>query len=523
MGVCFREGSKRLFKANLTVQANANASIRIVLSGVTVATKTADSSGVATFEIKKKGTYTVYNGSLTSANVTVSQNKGSYSVDITYATITVQANANVTVVLKKGSTQISSKGSGSNGVVTFNTVGRGTYTVTHSSLLSQDITVVAGTSTYSATMVYVRPVTNLYAGGYSTGQAMVYWDGETSDSYRTGSAVRYATNAYPTSVSAGTQAFMGTDYQRTSFAVNASTTGRGFLQGIGSGTLYWSRFNYVLVNGRYYYSAYTTSGRAYYTYASYSGKQTFTGGSSWTVPTGVRSITVGVVGGGGSGGADDSTYYRANGGGGGGYVNSKTISVTPGQIASFSIGQGGAAVTNAYGNRSNKNGNAGGTTTFSVGGSSVSASGGAGGGHGGGAQMPYGGNGGAGGGAGGSSTGGAESGASGGNGGSNGGNGESVTYGSTAQGGTGAGQAAVTFDGTIYSGGGGGGRGGYGSAGSGGSPGGGAGGAPGSIAGSGSNGTGAGGGGAGTLGNTTSSGAWTSSGAGGCGTVIIKY
>lgn len=436
------------------------------------------------------------------------------------ATINVQANANVKVALSLDGTQVASQTVGSNGYASFIVKKKGTYTVA-SPARSATVSVTQHKGVYTTNIVYVSPATNLTAYTHRTGIAGVYWTDESS--YRTGSIVRYSTSTYPTTYNGGSSAF-GIGSSKAALAVSNGNTQYGFTQSISSGTIYWTRFNYLTVNGTTYYSAYDSRARAYNTYVNCAGTVSFTSGAStWTVPTGVRYLTVGVVGGGGSGGASSNTYYRANGGGGGGYVNSAGFNVTPGQVASYNVGSGGAAVANTYADRTNRNGNAGGTTVFSINGSSVSASGGAGGGHGGGSQMPYGGNGGAGGGAGGSSTGGAESGASGGNGGSNGGNGGSVTYGSTAQGGTGAGQAAVTFNGTIYSGGGGGGRGGYGSAGSGGSPAGGSGGAPGSIATSGSNGSGGGGGGAGTLGNTTTSGAWTSSGAGGSGTVIIIY
>lgn len=95
--------------------------------------------------------------------------------------------------------------------------------------------------------------------------------------------------------------------------------------------------------------------------------QNFTSSGSFTVPCGVTSITVQVWGGGGAGGGgNDNTLNGGSGGGGGGYCT-QTISVTPGQVISYTVGTGGAGGTGDGGD--------GGTTTFS----SVSAPGGKGG------------------------------------------------------------------------------------------------------------------------------------------------
>ena len=92
------------------------------------------------------------------------------------------------------------------------------------------------------------------------------------------------------------------------------------------------------------------------------------GSYSWTVPAGVTSIRVLVVGGGGSGGGD------VGGGGAGGRVIEQTVAVTPGQTASITVGAGGAH-PGAY----NRYGNTGGTSTFSVGATTITCLGGNGG------------------------------------------------------------------------------------------------------------------------------------------------
>lgn len=88
------------------------------------------------------------------------------------------------------------------------------------------------------------------------------------------------------------------------------------------------------------------------------------GSGTWTVPNGVTAIEAHAwgAGGGGSGGSGGA-------GGGGGYAR-KLISVTPGQVISYTVGAGGAGASSAAA------AGTGGTTTFGP----ISASGGIGGG-----------------------------------------------------------------------------------------------------------------------------------------------
>lgn len=80
-----------------------------------------------------------------------------------------------------------------------------------------------------------------------------------------------------------------------------------------------------------------------------SGSQSYltAGTYSFTVPSGIYSITVNACGGaGGGGGADGGANYNGNGGGGGGanLKGSETISVIPYETVSITVGAGGAAV-----------------------------------------------------------------------------------------------------------------------------------------------------------------------------------
>ena len=70
----------------------------------------------------------------------------------------------------------------------------------------------------------------------------------------------------------------------------------------------------------------------------------FTSSTTFTVPSGVTSLTMAVTGGGGGGGGYSQyhTYIGGGGGGGGGYVKA-TANVSPGQRLPITVGKGGAA------------------------------------------------------------------------------------------------------------------------------------------------------------------------------------
>lgn len=110
------------------------------------------------------------------------------------------------------------------------------------------------------------------------------------------------------------------------------------------------------------------------------GSQTFSGSGSFTVPLGVTSVDIFMVGGGGGGGGDPGSTYQGGGGGGGytktykaaatGYKDGGAIAVTATDVWTVTVGGGG---TGSY------NGGNGGTTSFVKGGSTYSAAGGLGG------------------------------------------------------------------------------------------------------------------------------------------------
>ena len=82
------------------------------------------------------------------------------------------------------------------------------------------------------------------------------------------------------------------------------------------------------------------------------------GTTSWTVPEGVESVEVLVVGGGGGGGGAGIAYACGGGGGGGGLVYSASYAVTAGNSITVTVGGGGS------GGSSTNNGNAGGNSVF---------------------------------------------------------------------------------------------------------------------------------------------------------------
>jgi hypothetical protein len=73
---------------------------------------------------------------------------------------------------------------------------------------------------------------------------------------------------------------------------------------------------------------------------------TTVGTTTWTAPVGTASVEYLVVGGGGGGGGGYDN--GGGGGGGGGMVLTGTLSITPGQTYSITVGNGGLASTNNY-------------------------------------------------------------------------------------------------------------------------------------------------------------------------------
>lgn len=88
-------------------------------------------------------------------------------------------------------------------------------------------------------------------------------------------------------------------------------------------------------------------------------RRAYTASTTWTKPSNLQYVIVQAWGAGGSGGSDDSAGEEASGGGGGAYVEMRVASSSLGATTSIVIGTGGALTSGA-----NRDGNAGGTTSF---------------------------------------------------------------------------------------------------------------------------------------------------------------
>ena len=103
--------------------------------------------------------------------------------------------------------------------------------------------------------------------------------------------------------------------------------------------------------------------------------QVLTSGVSYTAPANCTSIYVEAIGGGGGGGGTGGSAGGGAGGGAGGYC-AKYFTVVAAVSYTYAIGAGGAGGPTGVGS-----GSAGGNTTFTVGGTTITSGGGAGGGN----------------------------------------------------------------------------------------------------------------------------------------------
>lgn len=380
------------------------------------------------------------------------------------AIVRITANPNTTVTLTRGNATFSGT-TNSLGQLDLIVTKTGTFTITSDA--SGDVTqgstasITLSWANRDCTVTYVKvsPMSAVTVTGWATGTACIYWTrGSNSD----GVVVKRGSTTLHTGVG-------------NTLALTSSQNVTGITNsGLTVGTSYTFTVQpYCNINGQRFYG---TAVSKTYTAQSFVNSWTISSTQSWTVPVGVRSITIFCAGGGGSSGLNgDWTYAsRATGGGGGGYVNTQTVSVTPGQVLTCTIGNGGPAPTGTL-----ANGNSGGTTSVKNGNTTLcSAAGGKGGlrmiqDERGVSQTPDGGNGGSGGGAGSYSRSGTKEVC---NGGTNGGNGKTSQWyyiPAAGKGGTGDGKDTHAFGistETLYCGGGGGGS--YGSGGQGGAGGG---------------------------------------------------
>ena len=357
---------------------------------------------------------------------------------------------------------------------------------------------VKGTGTMT-----VGSILSFSAAAYSTTQILLTWQNPYVATGKpfSGVFINYSTSGYPGT--GGTRIYTGAGSNTTAGGISTALV---TLPSAGT-TYYFSATPYCTCSaGDIWGSSLNANAKT-----TSSGRQSFTTSGTFTVPAGVRSINIFIVGGGGKGGM--GYYYSGGdigggGGGGGGYTAYRNaIAVNPGDVLINTVGSGAIALYSS-----------GGESSVTLNGTVlVVASGGTSGrgdieGH-------RGGNGGSGGGRGGitSSTEGQNRGGAGGSNGSYGYRG----YDSAFYGGSGQGTTTKEFGlstGTLYAGGGGA-AGRLLISGTNGAGGAGGGGAAGRDAVAGTPGSGGGGGGAGN----SSSNTWWSSGNGGSGAVVITW
>lgn len=201
----------------------------------------------------------------------------------------------------------------------------------------------------NAVVVYTVPNTpsSLYSTASTTTSITLSWTNAHSTNVVT---EIYRNNAYIGEVAAGTTSYVNTGLSAgTSYSYKVRH--RGTLSGFYSGN--FSNTISASTSVAYGSQTYTTAG-------SY----------TFTVPTGVTSLRITLVGGGG-GGSGGSSGFAGNGGGGGGSITNIILSVSPGNNLTVAVGSGGAA-----GAAANNNSAAGGNTLVTFGVNSLQANGG---------------------------------------------------------------------------------------------------------------------------------------------------
>lgn len=214
----------------------------------------------------------------------------------------------------------------------------------------------------------VGSILNFSAAAYSTTQILLKWQNPYAATGKpfSGVFINYSTGGYP-GMWGGTRIYTGAGNNTASggwsqVIVNMPAAGTGY---------YFSCNTYCTCSAGDFYG---NTLNAYAVTVAH-GQYNFTQSQSWALPTGVYSIDIFCVGGGGGGGSgQDAMVGNGGGGGGGGYTSTvKNIAVTPGQVANITVGGGGSGSNLGHGN-------AGGMSSFAIGGAIVvSANGGKGG------------------------------------------------------------------------------------------------------------------------------------------------
>lgn len=169
------------------------------------------------------------------------------------------------------------------------------------------------------------------------GKMALSWKNPVSDQNYSGVMIRYKAGSYPASQTDGTLIY---DSNGTLPASETAT-----VTGLSDGTSYYVRgFAYAISGASRIYTTSTTGAQCTAIPRQLKGQQIFTASSIFTVPYGVTSVDVFLVGGGASGANNGEM------GGGAGYTKTiKGLAATQGQSVSVVIGAGGNSSIASFG------------------------------------------------------------------------------------------------------------------------------------------------------------------------------
>lgn len=213
-------------------------------------------------------------------------------------------------------------------------------------------------------------------GFSSPGKIQLDWTLPPDNRYK-GVVIRYKEGSYPKSPTDGSSFFDSNDASNI-----ATATKTGFIDGV---KYYMRAFAYTYNGATRVYTDTLEGACTTAIPIQTKGMLTFTTSSNWTVPHGVTSVEVFIVGGGGSGSVGNNGNVNGGGGAGGYTKTYKSVPVTPNEKIPIVVGSGGASVSGNLGA-----GNVGGSSSFKSytanggegAGTNTSASGGSGGGSG---------------------------------------------------------------------------------------------------------------------------------------------
>lgn len=194
--------------------------------------------------------------------------------------------------------------------------------------------------------VTISSVVSFSVAAYSTNQVICTWKNPAKGPY-SGVAICAKTGGYPSSIQ-DSRKYTGAGNNSALNATNSVTIG-----GLSAGQTYYFRiWVYATCNVGDMYSGYLQATCA----PTAHGRKSYNANGSFTVPSGVRSISIHCTGGGGHGVHGHvlgvSTEMHGGSGGGGGYTSyANNIGVSPGDVIGITVGAGG--ISGIYGSTNN--------------------------------------------------------------------------------------------------------------------------------------------------------------------------